>query len=283
MRWLGLLALVACADPTPPAAPPSSAPKSAAAPASARPASSAPATTAAPKVDARARWAARVSQPLPKDLPKAWRAVIEATGAKVVSARHLVFTRTDDQPPRREVDLVLRVFGEDAANDAAMRKALAPWPDAKLEIDRVKGTPPRQSQYSIEWARRPANAPDAKPCKKPKALDLPAEAPRWLDRVTNARSTRRRVGVAVDRDAEGLTVEQTMRYRNGYARDEAIGHFRKAAERQGFTHDRGTGERQRWIHRDGRVLRWDRDNSELYLGCPVAGPVLVLTLHTPAG
>lgn len=281
MRWIALLALAACADPTPAPAPASTAPQSTTAKSAASAAPKTAPTTAAPAVDAKARFEARESKPLPKQLPKAWKALVATLDAKVLSARHLVFTRVDGNAPHREVDLVLRVFGDDAANDAKVKAALKAWPEAKLEIDRVKGAPPRESQYTIEWAHTPANPPDAKPCRTPKAVDLPPEAPRWLDRVTNARSTRRRVGAGVDVTAHGTTIELVMRYRNGYARDEAIGHFTKAATRQGYEKAGGDGLKQRWTHTDGRRLWWRPDNSRLHLGCAIAGPVLTLTLAPP--
>lgn len=277
MRWIAALALVACADPAPPARPalsPATAPD---APASAPP-SVAPASEAAAPVDAKARFEARQSQPLPAALPKDWRALPPALDAKVLSVRHLVFTRIDGAPPHREVDLLLRIFGDDAANDARVKAALAPWPGAEVETDRVKGAPPRESQYAIRWAHTPADPGELTPCKKPPAVDLPPEAPAWLDRITNARSTRRRIGAGVEHAAAGPTLELWMRYQNGYARDEAVGHFAAEAARQGFTRARGDALKQTWTHADGRRLWWRPDNGRLHLGCTLAGPVLVLTL-----
>ena len=190
------------------------------------------------------------------------------------SARHAVFSRVDDEDPRREIRLVLRAFGEDEALDARLRGLLAPWPDAKLEIDRVKGAPPRESQYTIDWARRPADPVDAKKCRAPKAVDLPPEAPSWLDRITNARSTRRRVGVETRSEPDGRGVVLYMRYHNGYAQDEAIRHFTEAAQRAGYTHAAGKALEQTWTHPKGARLTWSPFNDDLNLGCAINGSVL---------
>ncbi|MGK0361523.1 MAG: hypothetical protein ACI9U2_003841 [Bradymonadia bacterium] len=264
-------ALLACGDPTPPA------------PAPAAPTTAAPVTEAAPSTaspaEAKARFDARVSHPLPAQLPKAWHALVKDAGAKVLAARHAVFSRVDGADSRREVHLTLRVFGDDAALDAKMRALLARWPEVTLEIDRVKGAPPRESQYAIDWVRRPADPADAKKCRAPKAVDLPPEAPRWLDRVTNARSTRRRVGAESSISATARDLVLYMRYRNGYAQDEAIGHFAKAAKRAGYTRTDGEALDQTWTHPKGGRLAWSPFNADLNLGCAIAGPVLRLDLR----
>ena len=275
-----LATLLACSDapaPAPSAAGPS-------APGTAAPVTAAPVTeAAAPETrspaDAKAHFDARVSHPLPAQLPKAWRAVVKDAGAKVLAARHTVFSRVDGADARRAVHLTVRVFGDDAALDKQMRALLARWPAAKLEIDRVKGAPPRESQYTIDWERRPADPADAKNCRAPKAVDLPSEAPRWLDRVTNARSTRRRVGAESGISADGLHLVLYMRYRNGYAQDEAIRHFTQAATRAGYALKDGKALDQSWAHPQGARFAWSPFNDDLNLGCAIAGPVLRLQLH----
>ena len=169
--------------------------------------------------------------------------------------------------------MVLRAFGEDDALDARLRGLLAPWPDATLEIDRVKGASPRESQYTIAWAHEPA-VNDAKKCRAPKAVDLPSEAPRWLDRVTNARSTRRRVGAEIQVGADGRVVVLYMRYRNGYAQDEAVRHVTEAATRAGYSHAKGEALTQAWTHPEGGRLEWSPFNEELNLGCAINATLL---------
>lgn len=265
----GCVLALACSDPAPTApkvtAPPPVAVASEAAPVTASPA------------EAKARFDARVSVAIPAQMPKAWRSLVKAANAKVLAARHAVFSRVDGADPRREVHLKLRVFGDDGALDARMRTLLAAWPDAQLEIDRVKGAPPRESQYTIDWARRPPDPSDAKKCRAPKAVELPAEAPRWLDRVTNARSTRRRVGAESQVTSEGAAVVLYMRYRNGYAQDEAIKHFTTAAKRAGYTRTDGDALTQAWSHPAGARLAWSPFNDTLNLGCAIAGAVLRLS------
>ena len=196
----------------------------------------------------------------------------------------------DGAPPAESIRLKIRVFGEDAAVDARLLAALKALglpgdalPEAPVEagperwavdIARVKGDAPRETEAEITWQRTPPMLVGEKPCKKPAAIDLPAELPAWLDAVTNARSTRRRVLTGFDRTPERLALEVGMLYHNGYALDEGVGHLTALARKRGYTQASGSGSRQTWRHPDGAELSWRSDNDPLALGCSLAGPFL---------
>lgn len=243
------------------------------------PASQAPAILSVD--EKRARFAARQSVPLPKGLPKRWRAALEPLAAKYISTRIAQQTRIDGAPPALAIELVFRLFGDDAALDAAVKEALAPWPAAQIEIDRVKGVAPRQSQYTVRFKRTPAPPAELKDCRAPKAIGLPAEAPRWLDRFTHARSNRRRVAVEVEHTAQATTVHLIMLYRGGYARDEAMRHFQRFAKAARFAAEDGLDGV--WRHANGQTVRWVRDAADLQVGCRIASPVLRFSWVAPRG
>jgi hypothetical protein len=261
---VGLLVL-GCGESAPPPAP---------APASIAPATpqtQAPATSPAEIAQREARFDARPSVPLPAQLPKAWRTALTALHPKFVSARVLRQTRADGVPAQSELQLVFRLFGRDADLDGRVKSALKPWPGARLEIDRVKGVEPRQSHYTVRFASTSPEPTSMKDCRTPPPVELPREAPRWLDRFTNARSTRRRIAVEVEQTVKATQVRLWMLYRNGYALDEAKTHFRRFAKAAGYQPGEADAP---WRDSSGHTVGWQRTDDDFRLGCRVAGPIL---------
>ncbi|MEZ4470824.1 MAG: hypothetical protein R3F60_08500 [bacterium] len=103
----------------------------------------------------------------------------------------------------------------------------------------MKGDAPRETEVDVRFVRTPPEVVGAKPCKKPAAIDQPAEAPGWLEGVTNARSTRRRVTTRLERTPVRLAVELGMLYHNGYAQDEGVGHLTDLARKRGYQKVKG--------------------------------------------
>ncbi|MEZ4466493.1 MAG: hypothetical protein R3F43_19090 [bacterium] len=85
-------------------------------------------------------------------------------------------------------------------------------------------TPPRWWGRSPARSRRPSTSP-------------PRRRAGW--RVTNARSTRRRVTTRLERTPVRLAVELGMLYHNGYAQDEGVGHLTDLARKRGYQKVKG--------------------------------------------
>ena len=304
---ISALGLLGCGDeaarvdspPTGPAAPTTqSAPTPQGAPAT----QGAPTTQAADGADEatrRARFAERPVITPPSPLPAEWKALVTDLDGRLLAATVAWRTRVDGKPLVTEIAMQFRVFGHDAPVEAALLGALKTrgfvgdtLPETAAEVDgarfhvevaRLKGQAPRETQFDLTWQREPTAADNQAVCKKPPALPLPGEAPAWLDPVTNARSTRRRVALRLELSREARAVEVAMLFQNGYAQDEAVGHYTELAKQRGFKLSEGSGLRQTWQHTDGQRLAWRPTRRDLGLGCEEAGPVLELTWQGPGG
>jgi hypothetical protein len=133
----------------------------------------------------------------------------------------------------------------------------------------------REHRVEFDYLRTPKAPADPKKCKRPPALDLPAEHPKFLRKPTSARSTRRLISQQVSRGHDGLRVSLRMRYHNGFALDEGMGHLMKAAETAGLKRSAGEGPRQTWRGATG-TLRWSPDPDEMQLGCRINGSVVLI-------
>lgn len=273
-------------------------------------------TTKAPRADVEAddgaaarrrRFESRPAiEPVPT-LPKVWRSAVATAEARTTRSLHEVFTRIDRTAPSERRELQLRLFGPDAAVDDKVRRLLTalrvPGLPPKvfpteivtdgalgwsIDLQRYKAPAgaPRETIATIVWSRTaPDPAPETKPCKKPPAVKPAPGTPAWMKRLTNARSTRRLVSAALEREPGSTRWTSRMLYRNGEARDEAVRHFSKAAKRAGFVREgEAEGLSQIWRRaKDGAQLSWRNDSSTLQLGCPIAGPVLRLRLDIGSG
>lgn len=285
-------------------------PEAPAEPAAEAPAPAAPEAPSGPSVDERrAKFEARPTIALPDDLPPAWARFMRAIEARPTAARHEVRS-TAGREPWRAVQLTARVFGEDEAVQAKVHAALAaldlpalPAADAvpegfwrgepvidgdvrwNVDIGRLVAPPgePREQIVELRWQRAPDDPDDPRNCRKPPEVPPPAGAPPWLVRVTDARTTRRRITAASDVTPTGREVAIRMLFRNGFAHDEHVRHLAEGAEKAGFVRARGEGPRQAWRHPDGAVFEFAPDTTDdLGLGCALAGPVIAMSLRTPA-
>lgn len=276
-----------------------------------------PTPTVAPQADPgptieerRARYAARPAIELPAELPSAWARYAKALGGRIVEARHEVRS----QPGRvswRAVSLRVRVFGLDDAVRATVHGALAGLELPKLpppaeagddfwrgeaitdgpvrwqvDIGRLVAPPgePREQIVELSWRREPPDPAEMRECRKPPPVEAPSATPAWLERTTNKRTTRRRVAAAIERTAKEQIIELRMLFRNGLAHDEHLRHLAEAAQKAGFTRESGEGTRQRWADGSGARFDFEPDTGrDLRIGCVLAGPVLRITLTTPAG
>ncbi len=279
-----VLAAMGCQEKPTPAKPPA-----------AKPDATAPAAPKGPTLaERRARFEQRAVVEAPLELPPAWRDLPKALGdARLTGVFHEVRSRVDREPPYRHVHLQVRAFGTDAEVDAALLAALRglelpglekglPKGDVKdgaltwsVEVRRLIAPEgeAREHRVEIDWLRVPPTPADAKGCRRPPAVDAPAARPAWLSRPTDTRSTRRRISAAVADTPDGQRVTIRMRYRNGFAHDEAIGHLMDAARAAGLKQVDGSGPRQTWEGEAGR-LSWTPDPSAMHLGCEINGPVV---------
>jgi hypothetical protein len=295
---LAALALIGC-DPAP--SPPNTAPgapQSAAL--SAAPSSepaAAPASEAqqpAPAVKRRARFKARPNIQAPPELPKRWRGALEALENK---AESISVSRRSGDPAWQTVHLRLRTFGLDTALTAEVQALLrgadlqdadAPLPTEpvidgattwSLDIGHLvapKGEA-RGHRVELDWRHVPPVPANPADCRKPAAVNTPADAPRWLQRAIKQDSTRRLVGYEVNRHAGGRTVQLLVWFHNGYAQDAAVKRIVDGAKAAGLAHLGGEGPRQTWFNRArGTKLTWRPERGELHLGCAPKGPVISL-------
>lgn len=257
--------------------------------------------TAPDETSRRARWDQRPTVEPPPELPKAWRALpAKIPDARLTAAHHELRSRVDAVPPYRHVHLELRIFGRDAEVEASLRDALSglelpglgeALPTApvrvgdvtwSVEVHRLVAPPgeAREHRVELDWRRVPTDPPELEKCRRPVAVEPPAARPAWLSRPTDTRSTRRRISAAAALDAHGLRVTLRMRYHNGFAQDEAVGHLIEAARAAGLSLTEGSGPRQTWQGPAGR-LTWEPDPDEMHLGCLINGPVIRILWSAP--
>jgi hypothetical protein len=231
---------------------------------------------------------------LPPELPRRWHEAVEALGARVVSAVHGV--RSGEPRAYRELQVELRMFGHDATIDQKINTALAglglqsegaPLPEGEQRKDGQRWTAdvgrfkagagqPREHRLSLSWREDTPPVDELRPCKRPPPVDVPTGTPDWLAKSTLNQSTRRRVVARSAQVPDSLGVTLVLLYQNGYAHDGHVGSLAKAAAAAGLTERAGEGPRQVFSG-GGRSLMLAPDNSELNLGCILAGPALRLS------
>lgn len=231
---------------------------------------------------------------LPPEVPRRWHDLVRDMGARVVAVDHAV--RSGEPKALRRIQLELRLFGHDATIDQKAGEALAtlglqaadaPLPEGEqvtagqrwsVDLGRFKAPDGRAREHrlTLTWGEQTPTPEEMRPCKRPQPVDVPTGTPDWLARATLNQSTRRRVVARAADAPEGLQISLLMLYQNGYAHDGHVDTLTKAAAAAGLTEKSGEGSRQSFSA-GNRRLAFAPDNSELSLGCNLAGPVLRLT------
>ena len=173
----------------------------------------APQTPQTTNVERRARFDSRTTAEWPTTLPAAWTRLLKSLDARLLKSLHRAWSYQTDWRGGTAVGLTARVFGLDDAVDARILKGLqslnlpkltGPLRDQtvtagqvewSISIDRVKAPPgaERETQLELTWSRQPRTDKRADRCRKPHPVPAPSAVPGWLAKVTEKRTTRRRI------------------------------------------------------------------------------------------
>jgi len=248
------------------------------------------------------RFNTRRTATTPSDLPAPWRRLLKTLDARALKVGHKMWSYQTDWRGGRHISLKLRLFGLDTPVAERAHAALAklglpqlsePLQEQRIEagliswslsIDRVVAPEgaQRETQLDLSWTRQPKprkKEPGA--CRKPHPVPAPDLIPRWLNKTTEKRSTRRRIISELKTTTKRVKARMQMLYHNGFAHDENVGQLTEAAKRAGLVHTRGSGPKQVWTHTDGRRMSLRPVREVHDMGCTIRGPVLEIKWRGP--
>ena len=261
----------------------------------------APAAEVVSEADRRARFLARPVVKPPIGLPRVWAEIPRRMEARLGSAVYEQRSRWDRKPPYAHVELALHLFGRDAAVQARLLAVLGalklsglgsklpegPVTDGdvtwSLKVRRFVAPPgeAREAIATLRWTRAPPDPEGELPrCRKPRSVQAPKEAPRWMVARTKRMTTRHRIGVRVEERPDERRISMYVLYRNGETLSGELERLVLTAKRLGLKPVEQVALRQRWGSKRG-TLEWRAETRELGLGCRFTGPVLELSWVRP--